>query len=183
MAYDFSSLKDQTQKIIEWLQKEIAGFRTGRATPALVENLAVDYHGTKTPLKQIASISVQDARTLLIQPWDKTAILQIEEAIRRELSGLQPMADKEILRLILPELTTERRKELLKTTNKKLEEAKITLRQERDKIWKDIQDKERGGELTEDEKFKEKEEMQKIVDEAGKELEEVAEKKKKEIES
>lgn len=179
--YDFTYLKEQTQKTLEWLHKEIAAYRTGRATPALIENILVDYYGTKTPLKQMATINVQDAKTLLVQPWDKTVVLQIEDAIRRELSGLQPVADKEILRIILPELTTERREELLKAVGKKLEEAKIALRQERDKIWKDIQDKEKSGEITEDAKFKSKDDMQKIIDEAGEKLEEIANKKRGEI--
>lgn len=181
MAYDFKNLETELQKITEWFKSEAASFRTGRATPALLENVQVNYHGAKTPLKQLATINIQDAKTLLVQPWDKTAVVDIESAIRSEVAGMQPLVDKEIIRVKMPELTGERREELLKGLNKKLEEARIRIRQERDGIWKDIQDKEQTGEITEDEKFRYKDKLQEIIDQANKELEEIANIKKKEI--
>ncbi|NOY35746.1 MAG: ribosome recycling factor [bacterium] len=181
--YDFSKIKNRGEEIKEWLKKEYSVLRTGMATPALVENLPVDSYGVKTPLKHIAAISVEDARTIRISPWDASSLKDIEKAIAVSNLGVQPIADKETIRVALPELTEERRKSLVKILNEKLEEAKISLRQERDEIWKDIQEKERAGEITEDDKYRFKDDLQEIVDGIVKDLEAAAKRKEEEIKS
>ena len=128
-------------------KQEIGALSAGRANPAMVENLLVDSYGAKTPLKHIAAISVEDARTLRIAPWDISVIKNIESAISASNLGVQPIADKQSIRISVPGLTEERRKALVKTVSAKLEEARISMRQERDKVWKDIQEGERNGEI------------------------------------
>ena len=181
MAYNFSRVKNEGQRIKEKFKKETASIRTGRANPSLVENLMVDSYGTKTPLKHIASISVEDAKTLRIAPWDVSLIKNVEHAIGISDLGVQPIADKQSVRVSVPALTEERRKSIIKILSAKLEEAKISLRLERDKVWKDIQEKERKREIPEDDKFRLKDELQKIIDDVSKELEETSKHKEREI--
>jgi len=179
--YDFSKIKNRAEEISQWFKNEVSLLRTGRATPVLVENIKVDYYGAKNPIKSIASIMIEDARTLQVRPWDRDAISQIEQAIRSSELGIQPITEKDMIRVIFPELTEERRQSLLKMMNGKLEEGKISLRRERDEIWREIQDKEKNGELSEDDKYRLKDELQEIIDEANKSLEEAASKKEQEI--
>ncbi|MBU1179159.1 ribosome recycling factor [Patescibacteria group bacterium] len=181
MNYDFSKIKACAEKNKSWFNDEISLLRTGRATPSLVENIKVDYYGVKSPLKSVASIAIEDARTLRVKPWAADMIMPIEQAVRASELGIQAVTEKDIVRIIFPELTGERRKSLLKILNGKLEESRISLRRERDETWRDIQDKEKEGEIGEDEKFRFKDELQKIVDEAVKKLEGTASKKEEEI--
>lgn len=181
MSYDLSKIKNKKEETKVWFQNEIASLRTGRATPALVENILVDSYGTKTPLKHLASINAEDAKTLRITPWDNGVLKNIETSIVASNLGSQPIADKQSIRLTLPELTEERRKSLIKLVGEKIEEAKVSLRRERDEVWKDIQEKERKGEIPEDDKFRLKDELQKIVDNATEELEMIKKEKEKEI--
>ena len=183
MPYDLSPVKKKLPEIKEWLKKELSLLRTGRASPALLDNIVVDYYGAKQPLKHLGAISAEDARTLRIKPWDASLIHQIEQEIRYSNLGLQPIAEKDSLRIIFPELTQERRKALLKVIGEKLEEARISLRKLRDEHWRDIQDKEREGKISEDEKFRLKEELQKLVDGTVKEMEEMVSAKEKEIQN
>jgi len=169
------------ENAIEHFLNESSKIRTGRAQPGLVENLMVDYYGTKTPLKQIANIMIPEARQILIQPWDKGGLTLIETAIRESDLGLNPGNDGIALRITLPALPEERRRDLVKTLNSKAEESHITIRTVREGIWKDIQDKERSGEISEDDKFQGKDELQKVVDEYNKKLEDIREKKEKDI--
>ncbi len=181
MAYDFSKLKNNFSEIREWLKRELSLLRTGRASPALLDNVSVDYYGAKTPVKHVGTISTEDARTLRIKPWDASSIPQIEAGIRTAGMGLQPIADKDSLRVVFPELTEERRKSLLKVLSEKLEEARIKVRKLRDEKRADIQNEERQGNLSEDLKYRYEEELQKLVVFAGKEFDEIAEAKRKEI--
>lgn len=155
--------------------------RTGRATPALVENLEVDYYGSKTPLKAVAAISSSDPRTLEIKPWDKNAIQPIEKAIQSSSLGLNPVTDRDVIRLSIPSLTEERRKELTKLLGKHLEEARIQVRREREEALKEIDRKEKAKEISEDEKFRQKNEVQKQVDEINKKIEDLGSAKEREI--
>ncbi|MBI5046012.1 MAG: ribosome recycling factor [Candidatus Niyogibacteria bacterium] len=109
MAYDFLNFEQEIKKAVEWFTHEIVSLRTGRANPALVEDLEIESYGSKMPLKHIAAINVEDARTLGIKPWDKNNIQPIESAVRSSNLGLQPIVDKDMIRIILPELTAERR--------------------------------------------------------------------------
>ena len=166
---------------IEHLNVEMGKIRTGRANPALVEGLIVDYYGTKTSLKQIASINAPEARLLVIQPWDKGALIYIESALRESDMGFNPNNDGQVIRINIPALTEERRKELVKVLNQRAEDAKISIRNIREEAWKEIQEAEKEGKMSEDDKFSGKEYLQKIVDEYNKKIEEVREKKETEI--
>lgn len=181
MTYDFSKFKKKAEETENWLKNEFFLLRTGRASPALIENIKVDYYGAKNPLKSVASISVEDAKTLRVRPWDTDAILPIEQAIQNSGLGIQAITEKDMVRIIFPALTEERRKTLLKVAREKLEEAKIALRRERDEIWRDIQDKERAREISEDDKFRHKDELQKIIDAATKKFDGMTETKEKEM--
>ncbi|MBU4223652.1 ribosome recycling factor [Patescibacteria group bacterium] len=183
MPYNFSIIKNKAEKIKEWLKNEISSLRAGRANPALIENIMVESYGSKMPLKHISAISVEDAKTLRVSPWDASALKNIEAAIGASNLGVQPIVDKQTIRIILPELSEERRKSLLKLLGEKLEESKISLRKDREEVWKDIQEKEKKGEIPEDDKFRFKDELQKIIDKTSEELEEIAERKEKEIQA
>jgi ribosome recycling factor len=173
--------KGELEKAIEHFTVELGKIRTGRANPALVENLMVDYYGVKTPLKQIASINAPEAKLLVIQPWDKGALVYIESALRESDLGFNPNNDGQVIRLNIPALTEERRKELVKLLGQVAEEAKISVRNAREEAWKEIQDAEKDGKISEDDKFSGKDYLQKIVDEYNKKIEEIREKKEKEI--
>ncbi len=168
-------------EVEDWLRREYLGIRTGKATPAVLDGVAVDSYGTKTPLKHISVISIEDARTVRVTPWDKGQLGAIQTAIKVANLGLSVAPDSAGLRVIFPSLTEERRKMLIKIMGEKLEDARISVRQEREKIWSDIQLEEKNGKISEDEKFKAKDELQKLIDEANRKLEELAEKKEKEI--
>ncbi len=166
---------------LDHFNQEAAKIRTGRANPSLLEHIFVEYYGTRTPLSQVAAISIPEARQLLIQPWDKGTLGLIEAAIRESDLGLNPGNDGNALRIILPALTEERRKELVKTLNAKAEDARIAIRNIREDIWKALQESEKKGEITEDDKFSGKDELQKVVDEYNQKLEVLRKKKEEEI--
>lgn len=168
-------------KAVSFLEGELLKLRTGRAHPGLVEDLLVDYYGTMTPIKQMASVSVPEPRQILISPWDKGALAKIEAAIRESDLGLNPLNDGVGVRVVLPALTEERRKDLVKVLNTKAEEARIAVRSVREDIWKDIQEAEQNGEMGEDEKFRGKEDLQKVVDEYNAWIEGLRDKKEQEI--
>ena len=174
-------LKTELKKIEEFLKTELASLRVGRATPALVENMFVDYYGAKTPLKQLASISAPEPRMLVIEPWDKNALSAIEKSILTSELGLSPIVDKNSIKILIPQLTEERRNTLIKVISIKLEEAKIQNRAKRDGAMKEINDLFSDKKITEDEKFKLKEKTQAIVDEANKNLENMSKLKEREI--
>lgn len=169
------------ENAVEHFGNEAAKIRTGRANPGLVENLMVDYYGTKTPLKQVASINIPEARQILIQPWDKGSLVFIEAVIRESDLGVNPSNDGQSIRIILPALTEERRKDFVKTLNYRAEDGRIAIRAIREEIWKEIQELEKTGAISEDDKFHGKDELQKVVDEYNQKLETIREKKEKEI--
>lgn len=173
--------KLELDRSISHFSLEVAKIRTGRAHPGLVESLLVEYYNTKTPLKQIASISVPEARQIVISPWDKGSLTQIEAAIRESDLGLNPTSDGSVVRITLPTLNEERRQELVKTLNQRAEESRIAIRTIREEIWKKLQALEHEGKMSEDEKFQGKDELQKIVDEYNKKIEDIRSKKEQEI--
>ncbi|HAF64294.1 TPA: ribosome recycling factor [Candidatus Beckwithbacteria bacterium] len=173
--------KNNLKKTEESFKSELGSLRVGRATPALIENITVDYYGVKTPLKQIASISVPESRILAVEPWDKNALQAIEKAILTSDLGLSPIVDKNLIRINIPQLTEERRNSLIKIISSKLEEAKIKSRGSRDEIMKEISDSFSARTMTEDERFKMKEKVQQAIDETNKILEGLAKSKEKEI--
>ena len=183
MAYDYTELKEATAGVIEWLKQEYSAIRTGRATPAVLDAVMVDAYGSKMPINQLATITTEDAQTIRIVPWDQSMVKPIERAITESDLGLSVNVDDHGLRATFPTLTSERREQLLKLAKQKLEEARVSVRTHRDETWDDIQKQEKGGDITEDEKFRYKDEMQKIVDATNEQLEQMFEKKQSEIQS
>lgn len=181
MAYNFSKLEQKIKDTKEWLQQEYFGIRTGRATPAVLDGVKVESYGAQVGLNQVANVTVEDARTLRILPYDPSQNKEIEKAITGTNLGLSVSADDRGVRVFFPELTKENRAALTKVVKEKLEQARVSLRGERDDIWSDIQKQEKSGELSEDDKFSSKEEMQKIIDKANKELDDIAERKETEL--
>lgn len=181
MAYDFKTLKEKVSATETWLTEEYFGIRTGRATPALLDAIKVEAYGSKMPINQLASVSVEDARTLRITPYDQAVLKDIERTISQSDLGVSVGVDEKGLRVFFPELTSERRTQLLKLVNDKLEDARISVKKLREETWEDIQKQEKEKEISEDEKFRAKEDMQKIIDEGNKKLEAIAEKKEQEI--
>lgn len=173
--------RQKLEKVVEHLKTEIASLRTGRATPALVEDLEIDYYGSKTPLKAIAAISSPEPKMLVIRPWDKNAVQPIEKAIQASTLGINPVTDREVIRLAIPTLTEERRKELAKLLGRHLEDARIQVRREREDALREIDRREKAKEISEDEKFRQRGEVQKIVDEINKKIEDTGAAKEKEV--
>lgn len=183
MAYDFKTLKENTKGAEEWLKKEYMTLRTGVASPAILDGVQVESYGTRLPLNQVANIGIEDARVIRITPWDKSQTKEIEKAITIANLGISVGSDDKGVRIFFPELTGERRELLMKTAKAKLEDARVNLRGFRDDVWGDIQAKEKDGEITEDEKFRAKNDMQKIIDDSNAALEVLLVKKEKEINS
>jgi len=181
MAYDFSKLKTGLASVEEWLMNEYHGIRTGRAAPAILDGVMLETYGSRQQLRHVATISVEDAKTIRVSPWDKSQVKGIEKAITEANLGLSVSSDASGVRVFFPELTTDRRAALIKLIRERLEQGRVSVRSERDEVWSDIQEKERAGDIAEDEKFRMKEEMQKLVDAMNQKLEEMAEKKEKEI--
>ncbi len=181
--YDFTKLKEEIKKTEEWLGSEYIALHTGRATPAILDKVSVEQYGTKQPIKNVASMSTEDARTILISPWEKDMIAEIEKAISSSDIGLSAVASDAGVRVSFPELTGERREQLVKVVKAKLEDARIAVRKEREATWDDIQKREKDGEFAEDDKFRYKDELQKIIDEANSSLEASAERKEIDIKS
>ena len=183
MAYDFKILEGKLAKSKEWLGGEFRGLRTGRATPAILDGVMISAYGSMMPLKQVATIGIEDARSLRVQAFDPSIIKDIERGITNSNLGVGTGSDNTGVRVTFPELTSERREQLIKLAKGKLEEARQAVRVARDETWKDIQEKEKKGELTEDDKFRLKEEMQKKVDKLNEDLDKTFASKEKEMSS
>jgi len=181
MQYNFSNFKLEIKKIEEFLGKEYSQLNIGRASPMILDGISVDSYGSRVSLKNVASISIEDPKTLRIIPWDKNLIKEIEKAIISSNLGLSVSVDGSGIRIIFPQLTTETRQKLVKVLKDKLEESRITVRKERERIWDDIQAQEKQVKITEDEKFKAKDELQKIIDETNNNLEIIFNTKEKEV--
>lgn len=181
MAYNFSQFKQNTVDLQEWLKREFSTIRTGRASPAILDGISVDAYGSQMPINQVANISVEDARMIRISPWDHTLTKAVEKSIIDSGLGLSVTVDGSGLRVIFPELTADRRVALLKIAKQKLEDSRVTLRGEREKVLKDVDAQEKAGTMSEDEKFRVKAELQKMVDEVGNALDGLLVKKEKEI--
>ena len=175
------NIKPEIEKTISFLEKEFIKIRVGKITPALIEDIAVDCFGQKTPLKQLAAISSPAPRFLVIQPWDKSYFEGIINALSNSGFGASPIADKEVIRLSFPILSDEHRQELSRLISAKQEEARKTIRKWREKAWDEIQEKTRSGEIREDDKFRAKDELQKLIDEYNEKIEKMGERKKQEI--
>lgn len=173
--------KIEYQAAMEHLQKELSQLRTGRATPALVEDIPANVYGSIMEIKGLASIQVLDSKTLVIEPWDKSVIQSIEKAIRDSGIGLSPVVDGQIIRIIIPQMTEENRKQIVKIVKEKVEETRIRIRAIREELREMVNGMEKEKEIGEDEKFKLLDEIDKITKEFNEEAGEVGRKKEDEI--
>ncbi len=174
-------IKPELEKAIEYLKKEMSKIRTGRASPSLVEDIIVDCFEQKFPLKQLGAISAPDPRTIIIQPWDKSYLEPIEKAVSSSSLGFSAIVDKDIIRINIPPLNEEYRKNLLKIISEKKEDVHQTIRHFREKAWQEIQDAFKEKLIREDDKFRAKDELQDLIDEYNEKIVQITEKKKEEI--
>lgn len=175
------NIKPNLDKTLEKLKQEVSVLRTGSANPSLLEEVLVECYGSKMPLKQLAAISSRDARVLMVQPWDKTIFKNIEKAVGESIPGLSLAVEGDFMRISLPAPSEETRKQMVKALGQKIEEARISVRRIRDDAWKEIQDQAQLGKIREDDKFRGKDELQKLVDEYNGKIKDMGEKKEKEI--
>jgi len=168
-------------RALEALEHDLSAIRTGRAATALVERIPVDYYGTSTPLNQLASISVPEAHSIVIQPWDRSALGAIEKAIQKSEVGLTPYSDGTVVRLTIPALTEERRKDLVKLVHKRMEEARVEIRNHRRDVADDVKKAEKAGDVTADDSRRELELLQKVTDRWTAEVDRVGKHKETEI--
>ena len=181
MSEVIKSAEVKMKKALEAFRKNLSGVRTGRASPALVEHLMVEYYGTQCPLQQLAGISVPEPRTISIQPYDKGAVKEIEKAIMKSKLGLSPKTDAGVIQLSLPSLTEERRKDLGKLIKKEAEDAKVALRNIRREAMDGLKQQKEKKELTEDALKMKEEELQKLTDRYSQETDKMLKAKDKEI--
>lgn len=172
---------EEFNRAVEHYQSEIGGLKTGRANPAILDSVRVEAYGTMNPIINVASVNVPDARSLIIQPWDKSILKEIEKGIIEANLNINPMNDGDKIRISLPPLTEETRKEIVKILNQKTEEAKIVIRVTRDKVKEEIIEAEKNKEFGEDEKFQQLEELDKKVGSYNEQIKELMDKKEAEI--
>lgn len=179
--YDFKDFKNKIKDTEEWLAKEFSQIRTGRATPAMLDGVFVEVYGSQMPVSQVANIAIEDPRTLRIAPWDSTNIKPIEKAILISNTGLSVSVDDKGIRVSFPPLTTESRGMFVKMAKGKLEDAKVTLRQERNRVNDDLGTKKKDGDMSEDEVTRAKAEVDKLIKEGTDRFEILTVKKEEEI--
>ncbi len=177
----FKDCEKKMEKAIEKLKKDFNKIRTGRASASLVEDIIIDYYNTPTPLKQLASISIPDSRTIAIQPWDRNSMSDVEKGIMKSDLGLTPVNDGKMIRINIPPLTEERRKELVKVAKKYTEDAKIAIRNIRREGNETLKKMKNNKEITEDDLYDGQEEIQKITDKFIEKAENLFKEKEKEI--
>jgi len=174
-------IKPELEKTVNYLERELSKIRTSRANPSLVEDVVVDCFGQKFPLKQLAAISAPQAKQILIQPWDKSYIEGIVSALEKTGVGASPVVDKDVIRINLPPLNEEYRKNLSRIISEKQEESRRTVRKWRQAAWEEIQMAAKEGKVREDDKFRAKDGLQDLVEEYNNKIEEIGEAKKKEV--
>ena len=178
---DFNNIKEKMDKTISVYEENLSEIRAGRANPNILNKITVNYYGVATPINQIAGISVPEARMIVIQPWDISILKEIEKAINMAEIGINPNNDGKVIRLVFPELTEERRKEIVKDVRKLAEEAKISIRSIRRDGIDEFKTKQKDGEITEDELRTAEDSIQKITDQKVDEITKIADAKEKEI--
>ena len=177
----FTKTKDKMEKCLDALNRDYKAVRAGRANPAILDRVTVDYYGTPTPINQMAAISVPEPRMLMIQPWDASTLKDIEKAINTAEIGINPSNDGKVIRLAFPALTDERRKELVKDISKRGEEAKVAVRNVRRDAMDDIKKLKKDNEITEDDQKNGEKKLQDITDSYIKQVEEMVKKKEDEV--
>lgn len=178
---NLNDFKSDFSGVIEFLKQDIATLRTGRASVAMVETITVEAYGTRQPLKAVASITVSDPKTLMLESWDKSLLAAVEKGVREASLNINPVNDGRVIRLTLPELTAERRVELVKILHQKLEAARVSLRKVREEVRALITQEEKDKAIGEDEKFRLQEELDKLVKGYNDEIQKIGEGKEKEI--
>ena len=178
---DYTSIEEKMEKTISVFSENLAEVRAGRANPAILNKVKIDYYGTPTPINQVAGISVPEARLIVIQPWDLSILKEIERAILASDIGINPNNDGKVIRLAFPELNEERRKELVKDVKKMAEEAKVAIRSIRRDGIDEFKKKQKDSEITEDELHTAEEQIQKITDKKIEEIDAILANKEKEI--
>ena len=178
---DYTSLKEKMEKTISVYNEKLSEVRAGRANPAILNKVKIDYYGTPTPINQVAGISVPEARLIVIQPWDASVLKEIEKAILASDIGINPNNDGKVIRLAFPELNEERRKELAKDVRKMAEDAKVAVRSIRREGMDTAKQEQKDGDITEDELKQAENEIQKITDKSIEEIDKILETKEKEI--
>lgn len=181
MAYNIQNFATRGDEVVQWLENEFGGIRTGRATPMLLDLVQVESYGMRVPIQQVGSVSVEDPRTLRVSVWDQGTIKSVEKSIVEADLGISVVTDSAGLRVIFPELTGERRAQLLKIAKSKHEEARVSLRGARDEAMKELDKLEKEGGMSQDEKFTMKENLQKKVDIYNDKLNELLARKETEI--
>ncbi len=178
---DFTNLKEKMEKSIRVYHEKLTEIRAGRANPAILNKIQIDYYGTPTPINQVAGVSVPEARLIVIQPWDASILKEIEKAILASDIGINPNNDGKVIRLAFPELNEERRKEIVKEVRKMAEEAKVAVRSIRREGMDMAKASQKDGEMTEDELKQAENEIQKITDKNIEEIDKILEVKEKEV--
>ena len=178
---DFTNIKEKMEKSINVYNEKLSEVRAGRANPAILNKVKIDYYGTATPINQVAGVSVPEARLIVIQPWDVSVLKEIEKAILASDIGINPNNDGKVIRLAFPELTEERRKELVKDIKKMAEDAKISIRAIRRDGIEDAKAEQKEGNITEDELKQAENEIQKLTDKSVEEIDKILENKEKEV--
>lgn len=178
---DYTNLKEKMEKVINTYSERLSEIRAGRANPAILNKIRIDYYGTQTPINQVAAVSVPEARLIVIQPWDVSVLKEIEKAILTSDIGINPNNDGKVIRLSFPELTEERRKEIVKDVKKMAEEAKVAVRNVRREGIDKFKANQKAGDITEDDLKNAENEIQKLTDKYVEEADKIAEKKEKEV--
>ena len=178
---DFNLLEEKMNKSIDYLKDELSNIRAGRANPAILNKVMVDYYGMQTPINQVGTISVPEARQILVTPWDRSVIVAVEKAIQKADLGVNPINDGNAIRIVFPELTEDRRKELVKNVKSIAEETKVAIRNIRRDGIDEAKKKQKSSEITEDDLKSAEEKIQKITDKFINNVEEIINKKEKEI--
>lgn len=181
MANDYNEITAKMKKTAEILSQQFDSVRAGRANPAVLDKLRVEYYGTPTPINQIAAVATPDPRSLVIQPWDASSLKLIEKAILESDLGINPTNDGKMIRLGFPQLTEERRRDLIKQVKKYAEEAKVAIRNIRRDSMEDFKEQKKKSEITEDDLKDVEKDMQKLTDDYIKEIDNIAAKKEKEL--
>ena len=178
---DYTNIKEKMKKSISVYEEKLAEIRAGRANPAILNKIKIDYYGTPTPINQVGGISVPEARLIVIQPWDVSVLKEIEKAILAYDIGINPNNDGKVIRLAFPELNEERRKEIVKDVRKMAEDAKVAVRSIRREGIDEAKASQKEGEMTEDELKQAENEIQKITDKNIEEIDKILEEKEKEV--
>ena len=178
---EYTNIKEKMEKTINNYSERLSEVRAGRANPAILNKIKIDYYGTPTPINQVAGISVPEARLIVIQPWDTSILKEIEKAILTSEIGINPNNDGKVIRLAFPELNEERRKEIVKDVKKMAEESKVAIRAVRRDGIDEVKAKQKDGEITEDELKQAENEIQKMTDKSIEEIDKILENKEKEV--